>query len=118
MLVIGVYVLASGRAKLQHKTILKALPVFLTVFLIAFGANFIPNAVGLQETFNMFFISPYIANHLPVLSTIYANAPYPVFLIAYVVGFTFVAYLVLLVAMAMGMVKKQLFRNAKLQESK
>jgi hypothetical protein len=108
MVVIGVYMLASGKVKLHHKTILKALPVFLVVFLMAFAMNYITRFAGLEDTFNMFFISPYFANHLPILSGIQANAPYLVFLLTYVVGFTFVAYLMLLIAIILKIVKQKI----------
>lgn len=44
-------------------------------------------AAGLDNTFNMFYISPYFDCTLPVLSDIYPLLPYPVFLVLYLVGF-------------------------------
>ena len=108
MLVIGVYVLASRKVKLEHKSILKALPVFATVLLIAIIMNYATHFAGIEATFNMFFVSPYFANHLPILSGIYANSPYVVFLIIYVVGFTLVAYLMLIIAMLLSILKRRI----------
>lgn len=48
-------------------------------------------ANGIDETFNMFYISPYFSCTLPVLSAIYPAVPYPVFLVIYIIGFTIAA---------------------------
>ena len=50
-------------------------------------------AKGIETVFNMFFISPYYNNDLPVLSTLYPMLPYPVYLIVYFLGFGFAAIL-------------------------
>jgi hypothetical protein len=41
----------------------------------------------------MFYISPHYACTLPVLSIIYDKAPYAVFLITYLLGFSFISAL-------------------------
>ena len=46
------------------------------------------------EPFNMFFISPYYECPLPVLSIIHEAAPYVVFLLVYVVGFSALSFVV------------------------
>lgn len=104
MITVGVYLLYSGYVKLEHKTILKALPVFLTAVTIAILLNELANASGLLETdeFNMFFISPYCEPSLPVYSLIQPLLPYPVCLIIYVTAFTLAAYLILLAAMGIS----------------
>jgi hypothetical protein len=43
--------------------------------------------LGIDETFNMFFISPYFDCTLPVLSAISPLVPYPVFVAVYILGF-------------------------------
>ncbi|MBQ4341223.1 MAG: hypothetical protein II756_01820, partial [Clostridia bacterium] len=47
-----------------------------------------------DETFNMFFISPKFPSTLPLLSVVWENTPWPVFLAVYLLGFTFCAWLV------------------------
>lgn len=100
MIVIGVYLLYTGYVKVTHKTILKALPVFLVAVLIAMALNEAAYRSGLLETdtFNMFYFSPYCEPSLPVYSIVQAMVPYPWSLILYVGGFTLAAYLILLVA--------------------
>ncbi len=98
MVVIGVLTWVSGKAKLSHKTVLYALPVFAALSTLALGANFLWHFVGNDESFNMFYISPYYNSSLPILSTLQPLLPYPVFLIVYLVGFTLAAYIMLLLA--------------------
>jgi hypothetical protein len=49
----------------------------------------------IDETFNMFFISPHFPCTLPVLSGIYGKIPYPAFLLLYLVGFALIAAIIL-----------------------
>ena len=104
MIFLGVYLYATGHVKLQHKTILRALPVFTVAVTLAAIGNEIAYRVGLLETdvFNMFFISPYCEPHLPVYSLVQAVVPFPVCLIIYIIGFTAAAYVMLLLAMLIG----------------
>lgn len=101
MLTIGIYLLGSGYVKLEHKTILKAIPVFAVAVVIAVIANEIAHATGLleHETFNMFFVSPYCDPHLPVYSIVQQHVAFPWCLILYILGFSVAAYLMLLIAM-------------------
>ncbi|MBQ8768359.1 MAG: YwaF family protein [Oscillospiraceae bacterium] len=99
MLPIGAYLFATGHVKLEHKTILKALCVFASAVVIAVILNEIAHWSGLEETFNMFYFSPYWPPHLPVYSSVQAVVPYPLSLIIYIAGFTAAAYLMLLAAM-------------------
>ena len=101
MLPIGAYLYATGHVKLEHKTILKAIPVFSVAVALAVGLNEIAHASGLleRETFNMFFVSPYCDPSLPVYSTVQTLVPYPLSLVIYIAGFSVAAYLMLLGAM-------------------
>ena len=103
MLTIGIYLFGSGYVKTEHKTILKALPVFCTMVLIAVGLNEWGYRSGLVEEhfFNMFYFSPYEAPHLPVYSDVQRalGVDNPLSFIIYVAVFTLAAYLILLIAM-------------------
>lgn len=101
MISVGIYLLASGYVKLEHKTILKAIPVFAAAVAVAVVLNEIAYATGLleTETFNMFFVSPHCDPHLPVYSIVQQHVAYPWCLIIYVAAFTLAAYLMLLIAM-------------------
>lgn len=102
MIYLGVYLFASGRVKAEHKTILKAIPVFTACVTLACIMNEIAHASGLleRETFNMFFVSPYCEPSLPVYSLVQRVVPFPWNLVIYVGMFTLAAYLILLLAMA------------------
>lgn len=102
MIVIGVWLLHSGHVKLQHKTILQAIPVFAACVGLAVVMNEIAHATGLleRETFDMFFISPYGTPSLPVYSLVQGAVPFPWCLVIYVLAFSLAAYLMLLAAIA------------------
>ena len=99
MISIAIYLLYSGHVKLQHKTILKAMSVFACVMGIAMIFNEIAYKSGLEETFNMFYISPYYPPHLPVYSSVQASVPFPFCTIIYFAAFSLAAYLMLLMSM-------------------
>ena len=101
MVVIGAYLLASGYVKLEHKTILRAVPVFGICVALAAVMNEIAFRTGLleRETFDMFFISPYGTPSLPVYSMVQGVVPFPWCLLLYILGFTLAAYLILLASM-------------------
>lgn len=100
MIVVGVYLLYTGYVKLEHKTILKALPVFSAAVMLACIMNEIAFATGLttDHYFNMFYVSPHCDPHLPVYSLVQPLVPYPLSLIIYIAGFTAAAYIILLIA--------------------
>ena len=102
MIVIGIWLLYSGHVKLQHKTILQAIPVFAACVSLAVVMNEIAHATGLleRETFDMFFISPYGTPSLPVYSLVQGAVPFPWCLFIYVLAFSLAAYLMLLAAIA------------------
>ena len=101
MITVGIYLLGGGYVKAEHKTILKAIPVFAVCVLLAAVMNEIAHFSGLleTETFNMFFISPYCEPSLPVYSLVQAVVPYPWCAFLYIGGFSLAAYIVLLMAM-------------------
>lgn len=101
MIVIGVYLMVTGYVKLEHKTILKAIPVFAIAVGVAAIMNEIAYYSGLleTETFNMFFISPHCEPSLPVYSLVQQVVPFPFCLIIYIAAFSLAAYLILLIAM-------------------
>ena len=100
MVVMGVFMYASGRVQLSHKTILYALPTFITLISIALTANILYGEFGdPEQTFNMFFISPYYPCTLPVLSLLYGKIPYLAFLACYIFGFSAAGYATSLLVM-------------------
>ena len=105
MIVMGAYLFASGHVKLEHKTVLKAMPVFAVAVGMAVVMNELAVVFGIvpNETFNMFFISPHCDPSLPVYSLVQAVVPYPWSLVIYILGFTLAAWLMLLIAMGIQM---------------
>lgn len=103
MLTIGIYLLGSGYVKAEHKTVLRALPVFCTAVVIAFCLNEWAYRTGMLENhyFNMFYFSPHTDPHLPLYSNVQnaLGVANPLSFVIYVAGFTLAAYLVLLIAM-------------------
>ena len=89
------------RDKLNLKNLARATGIFAALCVIALvldvvSYNVFP-LIGINETLNMFFISPYFDCTLPLLSEIYKLVPYPVFLCIYVFGFMLCAGLVMLI---------------------
>lgn len=109
MILLGIFLLGSGYAKTEHKTIRFAIPVFAIMVVMAGIMNEIAFWSGLlqRETFNMFFISPRCEPSLPVYSLVQAVIPYPRCAVIYIVAFSLAAYIILLIAMAIkGLLKK------------
>ena len=98
MVAIGIYLLSTGYVELRPKTMLRAIPVFAVCVAVAAIANEIAHISGLEETFNMFFISPYWDCTLPVYSLVHNAVPFPVNLLIYIMGFTAASSIILLTA--------------------
>jgi hypothetical protein len=114
MITVGIYLLYTGYVKLEHKTILKALPVFACTVLIAVILNEIAYYSGLLETesFNMFFISRHLESTLPVYSLVHNAVPFPVNLVIYIAGFTAAAYLMLVIGMGIRALSRKMRKNS------
>ena len=96
-IVLGIYFMVYNRKKLNIKYFLSSIVVFAIMSAIAILLNFVIHNYVTTETFNMFYISPYFPQHLPILSTVYALVPYIVYLITYLLGFTLASYLLYLI---------------------
>lgn len=119
--VLGVYLLSSGRAKVSYKTLLKGSAVFSVLVGIALILNIIAHQF-VSGTFNMFFIGPYTPCHLPLLSQLYSILTnpmllYPLFLISYIVILSIGAGAVLVLAFIIKaliiFIKSKIFRKDK-----
>lgn len=97
-IVIGIYLVVVYRKKYDFKLFIKGIPVFAVLSIIALTLNIIMYHIfqnlGLDDTFNMFFVSPYFDCTLPVLSAIYPKVPYIVFLLIYNIGFTIISTII------------------------
>ena len=101
MICVGICLLATGYVKLEHKTILKAFPIFVICIAIAVILNELAVTTNFAggETFNMFYISPHFEGTLPVYSSLQKTVPFPWCLVIYFVVFSLAAYVILLIAM-------------------
>ena len=83
---------------------LRALPIFLSFVAVAMllnvGIYHVFLARGIEDTFNMFFISPYFECIFPVLDLIQAYTPYPVFLLSYILLLSVFSYVLIYVESA------------------
>ncbi len=95
---LGVLYAAHERRKLDIKYYLRSVPVFATLLGIAMILNVIVHnalrANGMDDTFNMFFVSPYHNCSLPILDQISLNIPYPLFFLIYLFGFILLGFIV------------------------
>ena len=91
----GIVFAARYREKMNMKFFLRGVSVFVVMSAVAMILNHyvyqIFLTVGIDETFNMFYISPYFDCTLPVLSVVYDKVSYPVFLVIYLLGFVVAA---------------------------
>ena len=93
--IIGLVLAVRYTRKNNIKYFLGAICSFVAVLAVAMTLNVTVHnalvAAGRGDTFNLFFISPYHGCHLPVLSLVRDAAPYPVFLLTYILGFSLIA---------------------------
>lgn len=87
-LVIGVYLLMSKFVPTTVKALLKGGVTFFCTAGMALIMNVAVYESGIlgDETFNMFYISPYFDSELPVFNVIQDMVPYPLFLVTYLVA--------------------------------
>ncbi|MBO5212205.1 MAG: YwaF family protein [Clostridia bacterium] len=108
MVVIGVMMYAGKKLELSYFTALKATAIFAITITLASIGNALFEVLGNGETFNMFYISKTHGCELPVLGTIAEKAPYIVFLMSYVIGFSVVSLIVYIVA---SFICKKVFKS-------
>jgi len=85
-LVVSVYILMNKEIDIKFKNLLSAFWVFLCFVCIAEFMNIAIYNSGIldDQTFNMFYISPYFVTHLPVYNFIQENTPFIVYLLFYI----------------------------------
>ena len=99
--VVSVYLIMNGIVKVNKKNFINAILVFLVFVSIALIMNIGVYNSGIlnDETFNMFYISPYFESTLPVFDVIYEKVPYILFLIIYIVALSLGAGIIYFIAM-------------------
>ncbi len=84
--VVSIYLLISKEVPLKLENFIKAILVFLIMVICALTLNIVIYNLGIlgNETFNMFYISPYFISELPVFNILQEKLPYALFLITYI----------------------------------
>lgn len=115
---IGIFCVVHNRMKLNIKYWAKGIILFVIFVTIAFLLNVVVGSIlqndGIGEVFNMFYIGPYYPCTLPLLSVIYPNIPYVLFLILYVLGFILISFIIFIIEYKIY--KLVLKKNEKLKE--
>lgn len=97
-ILLGVLYGVRYRSRLNAKFFFGGVRTFVTMVFIAMVLNVgVYQAFthfGIDETFNMFYISPYFECTLPVLNTVWSMVPYAVFVCVYFFGFILCALIV------------------------
>lgn len=94
MVILGAIAIVRAKHVNIHRFI-SPIVIFSTFLVLAVILNTIHNELINTPTFNMFFINPRYGTSLPVFIDIYPLVPYLVFLMIYVFGFSFGAYLII-----------------------
>jgi hypothetical protein len=92
-LVMGIYLFVVYREKFTIKNAYLPVICFVCLLIIAMTLNLVVHNAMPDHKFNMFFISPYFDCTLPVLSIVYKEVPYIVFLLIYIFGFVLCAFI-------------------------
>lgn len=99
---LGIFFISHERRKYSMRYFVGGVVTFLALLSIACVLNEVVHeiflAYGMDNEFNMFYVSPYHPCTLPVLSEIYKVAPYPAFLALYCLGFILIGFIVYFVA--------------------
>ncbi len=114
MIVIGVFLYYTNHVEAKPMTLVKAIPTFATCLTIAVVLNEVLYKAG--KPVNLFYVSPYLPGDLPLYKDIQAKVPFPVALIIYIVGFTVVSGLILLIAMGIKAISRAI-KNAKAKKA-
>lgn len=95
-LVLSIFFLTNEYVKLNKKNYLGALKVFVFLVGIAEILNIgvYKSGVLKDETFNMFFISPYFMDEVPLFGSIIKNIPFGIYLIGYITLLSFLALVI------------------------
>lgn len=100
MIVVGVFLLKSGYVKSDNSSLKAAMPLFIAGAVIAMVLNRAAYLIGIPEgqVFDMYFISPYFRDDVPLLAPFRRLLPDPLFQIVYLTAFNGLAALVLWVS--------------------
>ena len=98
--VVSIYLLMSRTVKINKQNLKSAIKVFLIFVLLAEIINISIYNLGIlgEETFNMFYISPYFISTLPVFNVIQENVLFIIYLLIYIIAISLGATIVYCIA--------------------
>ena len=104
---VSVYLLMSKEVEVNIINFKRAIYVFLIFVVIALILDLVIYNCGIlgDETFNMFYISPYFTSVLPVFSVIQPKVPYIVFLMLYILAITLGSLIIYLICKLIKKIK-------------
>lgn len=99
-LVVSIYLLISKEIEINNQNILKGFIIFIIFVFIALILNITFYQTGIigNETFNMFYISPYFISILPVYNIVQENFPYLIYLLFYIISIFLGANIIYLIS--------------------
>ncbi len=108
--VVSIYLLMSGKVKIDIKHLLYAILIFTIFAFIADIMNILVYNSGILngETFNMFYISPYFESSLPVFDKIQLATPYSIYLVIYVALLSLGGFIIYLVSKLISLIAKRM----------
>ncbi len=101
MITVGAFLMYTGYVEPEHRTVLRALPVFALAVAVAIAINWLGHHAQIMGggSLNAFFICPDCPPHLPVYSLVQPLLPGWLSIAVYVAGFTLASYLMVLIGM-------------------
>lgn len=99
-LVVSLYLLISKEVKVNFKSFINGYIVFIMFVISAEIINVVIYNLGIlgDETFNMFYISPYFISSLPIFDIIQKNTPFIIYLLIYLLSIFIGSYLVYIIS--------------------
>ena len=113
---LGIYIAVYNRKRLNKESFIISVIIFAILTAVALIGNVIVHSALPESGFNMFYISPYYACTLPLLSEVYKATPYIVFLLVYILGFVLCAVIMRL--LILGGIKLCEFLSNKIKGNK
>lgn len=116
-IVLGIFCTVYYKDKISIKWWSKSIFVFMGLVITALILNFsvygFLQSKNMDDTFNMFFISPFFDCTLPVLSIFYDILPYLLFLLLYIFGFSAAAFVIFCIKfLIIKLYRKKRLQNA------
>lgn len=98
MVFMGVFLIINNKIYYKFKDFIYGNITFVICLFIALIIDIVTYYLNIDGGLKMFFISPFYESSLPVFNIIYRNVNYIIFLLFYILVFSFGSYLILLIS--------------------